>query len=660
LINIHALSGQVLAGEFPIYFTGASGHEPLYHYLHAGVHAVLGFNVLSAHILSAAFGLLSVALTYTLARQLFGRRTAMVAALGLAFSFWSLMYSRTAIRHISLPPLALVVFYLLGRLLQSDVRSSKWTSLLLGLALGGALYTYFASRLLPAIVVALGGYLWLFHRPVWRQRWRHLLLAMFVAGLVVAPMAWAIAHVPGADARLGELALPVNALRSGDVGPLLTYTVETLGMFHATGDPEYLYNIPGRPVFNGLGAALLWAGALICLWRWRRPRYFFLLLWLGSGLSPGFLSVPPASLGHTILAQPAAYILPALALTELSRWSRSKLPQSLPPFSLFIFHCSFAMIFLATNAARDLHDYFIVWPRLDMVRLLYRADYRDVAHCLNAHPELDDVTVASALRGPWDRLALKVDTRHALALRLFDPQRTLVWTADAVGDAVGRTETPTFLPGWPEAADPLASLIAANTVSTQAVSERVALHYLALPERFAACGRGASTPLARFANGLELCGVERLREHEEREEREGPENGPVAAGETAVFVSVWRVAAPLDLPPEPSPPVANPPPPGVYSGPRLQVFVHLLAGDGGMLAGDDGLWVDPLTLQVDDCFVQMQHVTAPEDAPPGPYHVVIGLYDKKTGQRWPTLDADGRAAGDHVLIDWGLGLGVED
>ncbi|MCK4451187.1 MAG: glycosyltransferase family 39 protein [Anaerolineae bacterium] len=115
LINIHALSGEPLAGHFPLYFTGASGHEPLYHHLHAGVHAVLGFNALSGHLLSVAFGTLTVALTYALARRLFGHTTAAIASLMLSASFWSLMYSRTAIRHISLPPLALATFYLLWR-----------------------------------------------------------------------------------------------------------------------------------------------------------------------------------------------------------------------------------------------------------------------------------------------------------------------------------------------------------------------------------------------------------------------------------------------------------------------------------------------------------------------------------------------------------------
>jgi len=134
LINIHALSGELFEGRFPVYFTGASGHEPLYHYLLAGVHAVLGFNVLSAHLLSVFFGVLTVALTYTLTRRLFGRGAAMIASLAMATSFWSLMYSRTAIRHINLPPCALAAFYLLWRSLTDGPRRGR--AVLLGLAVG--------------------------------------------------------------------------------------------------------------------------------------------------------------------------------------------------------------------------------------------------------------------------------------------------------------------------------------------------------------------------------------------------------------------------------------------------------------------------------------------------------------------------------------------
>jgi hypothetical protein len=128
----------------------------------------------------------------------------------------------------------------------------------------------------------------------------------------------------------------------------------------------------------------------------------------------------------------------------------------------------------------------------------------------------------------------------------------------------------------------------------------------------------------RFANGLELA--------------------TVAWGEGGALVTEWTVAEHLDLPPVPV--VANPPPPGVYSGPRLAVFAHVLAEDGAWVAGDDGLWVDPVTLGVGDRFVQVHRFALPEDAPPGPYILALGLYDPKTGERWQRVDG----AGDAVVV----------
>ena len=48
----------------------------------------------------------------------------------------------------------------------------------------------------------------------------------------------------------------------------------------------------------------------------------FVLIWWLVGISPSVLSVPPASLGHAILAQPAFYILAALPVGALAGWRR--------------------------------------------------------------------------------------------------------------------------------------------------------------------------------------------------------------------------------------------------------------------------------------------------------------------------------------------------
>ena len=142
--------------------------------------------------------------------------------------------------------------------------------------------------------------------------------------------------------------------------------------------------------------------------------------------------------------------------------------------------------------------------------------------------------------------------------------------------------------------------------------------------------------LARFANGLALAAVRWM------------DGGSRAPGQQAVLLTTWRVAGPLDLPPLPI--VANPPPPGVYSGPRLAVFAHLLAADGTFLAGDDGLWVDPLTLRPGDRFIQAHRFAVPPDGPAGPYVVELGLYDPLTGDRWPILAADDQPGPDRIVI----------
>ncbi len=648
LINIHALSGRVLAGHFPLYFTGASGHEPLYHYLHAGVHAVLGFNVLSGHILSIAFGTLAVALTYALARRLFGRTTAVIASLALCTSFWSLMYSRFAMRHVSLPAFALATFLLIpihqtsrnarggfddpAGTARDVLRLGNWT--LAGLLLGASLYIYPAARLLPLLLVLFAAYLALFHRDRFACHWRGFLLALAIAVVLAVPLGVGIAQGRsdaaasgiGADARLVELARPIWALRDGDPIPLLETVWVTLNMFHASGDPESLYNIPGRPIFNLVGGGLFWVGLLICLYRWREPRYFFLVLWLGFGLLPTVLSVPPASLSHSILIQPLAYVLPALALVEGYRWLQGRFAHRPQPASQIPLLIIATLIFLAPNAYRDLRDYFCRWPQDSFVRFLYRADYREAAHYLDAHPENDDWAVGSLLMGPWDRLALQVDTqRDDLAVRLFNPERALVYVA-------GPSPSPVLLTSFPRPSPSIEQLLYESSQGNPALSIPPLTCYALEP----APSFGEEEPVGRFANGLELVAIA-------WEEDVFP-----APGQEALLLASWRVGAPLQLPPMPV--VANPPPPGVYSGPRLSVFTHILAADGAFLVGDDGLWLDPLTLRPGDRFIQLHRFTLPPDAPPGPYTLELGLYDPLTGERWSVLDLKGQPVADRLLF----------
>jgi 4-amino-4-deoxy-L-arabinose transferase-like glycosyltransferase len=118
------IAQDILAGRHAIYFTAAYGHEPLYQYVQAASVALFGDHWLGLRYPSVAFGLLGIAVTYALARRLFGVPVALLAVAWLATSFWPLFYARVALRAITLPFTAALAAYFLLRATHSPTSHS--------------------------------------------------------------------------------------------------------------------------------------------------------------------------------------------------------------------------------------------------------------------------------------------------------------------------------------------------------------------------------------------------------------------------------------------------------------------------------------------------------------------------------------------------------
>jgi hypothetical protein len=625
LIELTTFSQRIVEEGPVLYFAGASGHEPLFHTLRAPLVATAGINQPSARWPSAVAGTLTVLLTWALGRRLFGTRAGLLAAALVAVSFWGLMYSRVAIRHIGALPWMLTALYWGWRQLR-DATAPKGALTGLAIGMAGALLTYYAGRLMPVLLLAL----WPLAAPR-RGRWARYLIGVGLGLLLAAPMFWAAAHIPGADARVSELAIPLHALQEGDPTPLLQTAWTTLGMFHARGDPEWLYNVHERPVFSPAGAALFYAGVLHCLAQWKSPRARFLLIWLAAGLSPALISLPPSSYGHTILALPVVYLILASLLTILVAPGGHREMWRIGVT---------ASLFVVLIGARDISDYFQEWSRASMVTFLYRADYRALAQHLGAHPEIEDLAVGSLLFGPWDKVALATDlgcapgtrldlcARTSTRPRLVDPHRALVF-------ANGET-TPIYLQQVGEREPAIAALLASSGTVEAPVSIQGYQVVPPLPSADALrlTFDGDLLREQAFGGSLVLEAVEQL------------------PGETLRLATWWTVVGPLPLPEEEL--IPNPPPQGVYNGPRLKVFAHLYTigasevseapvGDTAITI-DDGLWVDPYTLVPGDTIWQI-HRFETERTEAAHYHVILGVYDPFTGQRWTTL-----SGADHVEI----------
>jgi 4-amino-4-deoxy-L-arabinose transferase-like glycosyltransferase len=651
LINSLVISQKVLDGQWAVYYADASGHEALYHILNAAMLALFGPGVAGIRLLSAFLGALTVPLTFLVARRLFGRPVGFLAAALLAVSFWSLMYSRAGIRHISLPVFMLPTFYFflrglgIGRDRPGDEGFGQRRSgvingdfLLAGLFMGLGFYTYFASRGIPLILLVFCVYLLLFQRNRLRGKWRGLALSVVLAVVLASPLLVTLARQPESEARVEELAVPLVAAREGDFSPLLDQVKQTLSMFHSYGDEEWLYNIPLRPVFGPAAAAFFWSGVAIAAWyafrplgrllsrsRAQRPQTgaslnleaagaFTLIWWLG-GISPAFVSVPAASLGHTIIAQSVTYILAALPLLVIGRFVRRRLAGRRNHMALRLAMFAVALLLLAIVAWRDLPDYFVNWPERGMTRFLYRADIRDLAGYLNENKAMSDFGVGGFLAGPWDRLALNIDLQDPAAARArwFNPERATLLATAGKAALVFRSDVP-----GPALDEPAYTPVDDVTVAGYSLYE------VDEARLSGASGNSLVEPVC-FQNGL--CAQEALFD-----------------GSSHRLSITWQVEHSLDLPEQPL--TSNPPPPNVYAGPRLLVFAQLLDQQGQFLVGDDGLWVDASTLWPGDRFRQSHYLAPPAEG--AGYHVAFGLYDPLTGQRIAT--EDGR---DHIELQVG-------
>ncbi len=650
--TVHAQS--VLEGQFPLYFPQAEGHEPLYHYLSAGLIALAGRSLFTVRLLSVFFGLFSLAALHRLARKFFGVDIALIATAALAVSFWSLMYSRFKLRHIGEVGLMLLAYYFfLSPLLRPRPVYKLFARAApagagAALCLSASLYTYFAARVVPLILLAFGVYLLLFHRGLFLAHSRGMALTFGLTILLTAPMWWAVGQLPGGEERLSVVGRPLLDLLRGDFAYALSNARETLGMFAFTGDPEYLYNIPQRPVFRAFGAALFLLGVLISLARWREPRYAFLLIWLLGGLSPAFVSVPAASLGHTIVAQPVTYLFPAIALVAVQPYlnrqdarsqrlkssrfrsddfsrrdknatdptrapdaiTRSSFRDVLRPRSFAPLWLLSLSLFLGLTAARDLYDYFVRWPSLPEVRYLYRADLHAAAAQLNQRLAAPDLALASRELHQADVTALQLETPLLhLRPRLFDPAQALVFPGGRANSnaLILLRETAeaerTFVGDWPPV--------------REAASSAFTLLALPPPGRLQPDMRLS----AAFTNGFTCLGYTFAARPGELE-----------------LLTYWRIDPGFTPPPaRPIEKLSGAPIP-------LKFFSHLVGPDGSYLAGDDRLGVDPATLRAGDEFTQ-RFVIALPPLTAGSYAVNVGLYDPASGARVVLTSGE-----DHLLL----------
>ena len=324
--------------------------------------------------------MIGLAAIYALAKRLLGQRVALITLAFAAVSLWSIYEGRAATRSVSMiavSALAALAFFSAWQT-PDRPRLRKW--ILAGALLGLTLYTYIAARVIPGIFAILLIYLAITQWRVLRAAWRGLAVYAVTAAIVVAPLIIYLALRPAVDLRFQMLTDSITAARNGDFVPVLTTTLQTLGMFVWQGDPQWHYNVANTPVFDPLTSLLFLAGLFIALWRGRRLPYAFYLLWLFVTLIPGMLSAPAPHYMRTAAAQVAAYTLVGIGSAGAIGWAEGR------SNNLARIAWGALVVIWLGSAIINYHNFFVVWPVNDEVRFYHQANVNEMAKYLDARP----------------------------------------------------------------------------------------------------------------------------------------------------------------------------------------------------------------------------------------------------------------------------------
>ena len=427
------LAGEIATGASrPVFIRPYTGKEVLYFYLAAATMRLAGVTPFALRLTSAALGVLTVALTYWLARELLAaarsgpasaRWVPLYSAALVAVSYWQVNLGRLGYRAIALPPLLALTFGSLFRALRMERRMERraWLALS-GACAGLSAYTYSSVRVLPFLLLFAWGWILVARRSQLRAWIGHFLLFGLAAALIFAPLGIFFLRNPEAfSVRLAQVSVLSPAVNEGDPWGTLWRTARMAWeMWTVSGDMNPLYNAPGKPVFDAVTGPFFYFGLIVCLWNAivgpvpssdrgapgmdpSRLPYAFLLAWLVVMMVPNVLSA--RGVPHNLRAMalvPAVFLVTGIGLVSalrgaawLATWAHDRLARSpsggsaqrSPPWHGPYLALALLML-LGHQGARTYRDY-LAWAR--SAAPYYKGNQALIAAAglLDAHPEAD-------------------------------------------------------------------------------------------------------------------------------------------------------------------------------------------------------------------------------------------------------------------------------
>jgi len=635
-IEIGALARSGAIASFYAVDDASSGREGLFGVLHGWLSIFFGKGQLPLRFFAVGCGLLSVALLYALGRWLFGHFSGLVAAIGMALTFYPIIIGRSIAREaLAVPLIALTLLVMASAVhLRRHVQPALPKAALyasLGALIALTAYAHWIGLLLAPLFGAFVVYLLVTRQPILRRVVSYSLFSALIALIVAIPYIGATVHT-----------FPISSLntlwsnRPERLEEFLSSFWQAIGGLGIYGDVSPQQNLPAMPLLSPIGFILLLVGVFEALRRFRRaPNYVLPLLALLFGLLADAWTRGALDFSHQLLALPAIMLLMGAGAASVANILRANLPRATAE-RLILFGTS-AIAATTCFAASDL--LFRVWANRDDVQSVYRARLGHLAAYLDRTYDGLSTSICTfsldaraAAQGAEHRFAARPDPqllelmlhRHDLALRYSNCLDALVLTNGgaaqryAFAHPAARSRIPEPLKAWLQnAADvPVANLPSGSVLlvdAAQIVADDFGQVILSRvwwsPEESRANAEPAALPL-RMGGYLTFEGYRLL-----------PEAERYRAGDLLRVVTYWRADG--------------------EQVPGLRLFAHVSRNpDIPPALQNDVLNIESSLLRDRDVFIQIIDLPLPPDFPSGDYFLSIGAYSERDGRRLPIYDGE--------------------
>jgi 4-amino-4-deoxy-L-arabinose transferase-like glycosyltransferase len=322
------LARKVMAGEIRNPFVMGYMSMPTFFYWPLSWSLrLVGNDVVGLRFPAALVGTLTVPVLYLFARDLWGRRVALLSAFLLATYDYHIHFSRLGANNVWDPLFVLLTLWLLHRGLTADPAQRGRYRLFLaaGLVLGFSFYFYTGARLLPILMAAYVGFVWLQKRRETEGLGRNLVLLGAAFVVAAGPMlAFALSHSDEWNARINQVGIIQSGWLAREPGLTGHTTAQVLagqflraaGAFHVFADRTAWYG-SDRPLLGFLAGAFAIMGMAWAVAHWRERRHFLVLIWFWSVvIAGGMLTESPPSSQRLVIAIPAVMLLVAIGLEK--------------------------------------------------------------------------------------------------------------------------------------------------------------------------------------------------------------------------------------------------------------------------------------------------------------------------------------------------------